>query len=167
MSEIVLKPQLLTAERFEPFGDVVEAAAMANAPMNDLRFERFDDLVELDIDSKPAGRASISIARCRTPTQLPYRVEMVERHPLGSQAFIPLQRFVFIVVVGPAGESIEAVDLRAFVTNGRQGINYHKGVWHMPLVALEAGQEFLVIDRLGDGANCDQVYLSDAVTLIQ
>jgi ureidoglycolate lyase len=92
---------------------------------------------------------------------------MVERHPLGSQAFIPLQRFVFIVVVGPAGEAIEAQDLRAFVSNGRQGINYHRGVWHMPLIALEAGHEFLVIDRIGEGANCDQVFLSDTVTLAQ
>jgi ureidoglycolate lyase len=90
---------------------------------------------------------------------------MVERHPLGSQSFIPLQRFSFIIVVGPAGESIDATDLKAFVTNGRQGINYHKGVWHMPLIALEAGHECLVIDRVGEGANCDQVFLSDTVTL--
>ncbi|HSD70292.1 MAG TPA: ureidoglycolate lyase, partial [Woeseiaceae bacterium] len=98
---------------------------------------------------------------------LPYRIEMVERHPLGSQAFIPLQRFVFIVVVGPAGESIAAEDLRAFASNGRQGINYLRGVWHMPLIALEAGHDFLVIDRIGGGANLDQVFLSETVILTQ
>lgn len=167
MSGITLRPSPLTAERFAPFGNVVEAAASTHAAMNELRFERFDNLVDVDIDASRHGRVGVSIARCRMPTRLPYRIEMVERHPLGSQAFIPLQRFVFIVVVGPTGESIEAEDLRAFISNGRQGVNYHKGVWHMPLIALEAGHDFLVIDRIGDGANCDQVYLSDTVTLTQ
>jgi ureidoglycolate lyase len=165
MSSITLTPLPLTAERFAEFGNVVEAEASSQAPMNEQRFERFDKLVDIDVDAEGDGHVGVSIARCRTPTRFPYRIEMVERHPLGSQAFIPLQRFSFIVVVGPAGESIDATDLKAFVTNGRQGINYHKGVWHMPLIALEAGHEFLVIDRVGEGANCDQVFLSDAVTL--
>jgi ureidoglycolate lyase len=165
VSAITLAPKLLSAERFAPFGNVIEAATTSPATMNGVRFERFDDLVDLDIDTESEGRVSVSIARCRTPTRLPYRVEMVERHPLGSQAFIPLQRFVFIVVVGPPGESIEAADLQAFITNGRQGINYRRGVWHMPLIALESGHDFLVIDRTGEGANCDQVFLSDNVTL--
>ncbi len=167
MSNITLRPMPLTAERFAPYGNVVEAAASSHAPMNELRFERFDNLVDVDVEASQQGRVGVSIARCRLPTRLPYRVEMVERHPLGSQAFIPLQRFAFIVVVGPAGEAIEAEDLRAFISNGRQGINYHRGVWHMPLIALEAGHDFLVIDRIGEGANCDQVYLSDTVTLTQ
>ncbi len=167
MTDIILRPLPLTAERFAPYGNVVEAAASAHAQMNELRFERFDNLVDVNVDASKHGHVGVSIARCRLPTRLPYRVEMVERHPLGSQAFIPLQRFVFMVVVGPAGESIEAEDLRAFVSNGRQGINYHRGVWHMPLIALEAGHDFLVIDRIGKGANCDQVYLSDTVTLTQ
>lgn len=167
MSELTLRPLPLTAERFAEFGNVVESAPSSHAAMNEQRFERFDDLVDIDIDAKPDGRVSVSIARCRMPTRFPYRVEMVERHPRGSQAFIPLQRFSFIVVVGPAGESIEAEDLEAFVTNGRQGINYHKGVWHMPLIALEAGHDFLVIDRVGEGANCDQVFLGDTVMLVQ
>jgi ureidoglycolate lyase len=167
MSQITLTPLPLTAERFAPYGNVVEAAPASHAPMNEQRFERFDNLVDIDVDALNDGHVGVSIARCRMPTRFPYRVEMVERHPLGSQAFIPLQRFSFIVVVGPAGESIEATDLRAFVTNGRQGVNYHKGVWHMPLIALESGHDFLVIDRVGEGPNCDQVFLSETVTLVQ
>jgi ureidoglycolate lyase len=97
---------------------------------------------------------------------LPYRFDMVERHPLGSQAFVPLNGQRFVVVVAPPGESVEIESLRAFVTNGRQGVNYHRGTWHMPLIALEAGQEFLVIDRAGEGANCDPVVLSERVTLL-
>ncbi|MCI0516891.1 MAG: ureidoglycolate lyase [Woeseiaceae bacterium] len=167
MSDITLRPLPLTAERFAPYGNVVEAAATVHAPMNEQRFDRYDDLVDVDIETSQHGRVNVSIVRCRTPARLPYRVEMVERHPLGSQAFIPLQRFVFIVVVGPAGESIAAEDLRAFVSNGRQGINYRRGVWHMPLIALEAGHDFLVIDRIGEGANLDQVFLSETVILTQ
>jgi ureidoglycolate lyase len=167
MSQFTLTPLPLTAERFAPYGNVVEAAQSSHAPMNQQRFERFDNLVDIDVDARNDGHVGVSIARCRAPTRFPYRVEMVERHPLGSQAFIPLQRFSFIIVVGPAGESIDASDLRAFVSNGRQGINYHTGVWHMPLIALEAGHEFLVIDRLGEGPNCDQVFLSENVTLVQ
>lgn len=161
-----LNPLPLTAERFEPFGDVIAAAPDARRSMNDARFERYDDLARVRVDPESGGRVAVSIARCRAPTTLPYRFDMIERHPLGSQAFIPLNGQRFVVVVAPPGESADIDDLRAFVTNGRQGVNYHRGVWHMPLIALEAGQEFLVIDRAGEGANCDQLILSEHVTLL-
>jgi len=90
---------------------------------------------------------------------------MVERHPLGSQAFIPLAEFPFVVVVAPPGESVARGDLCAFVTNGKQGINYHRGTWHMPLIALEAGQRFLVIERGGDESNCDEHSLAEPILL--
>ena len=133
--------------------------------MNTGRFERFDDLGRVETDRK--GRVAISIARCRVATALPYRFEVVERHPHGSQAFVPLGSFRFVVVVAPPAETVEADDLRAFVTNGRQGINYRRGTWHMPLIALEAGQEFLVIDRAGDSPNCDEHSLGETVVLAE
>ena len=160
---ITLEPQLLTGERFAAYGDVIEAAADRVAAMNTGRFERFDELGNVDIDR--SGRVAISIARCRAATTLPYRFDLVERHPHGSQAFVPLSGFRFVVVVAPQAETVEAEDLRAFVTNGRQGINYHRGTWHMPLIALEAGQEFLVIDRAGDSPNCDEHSLGETVLL--
>jgi len=162
---IRLEPQLLTSERFAPYGDVIEASAAKSAGMNAARFERFDDLGRVETDR--AGRTAISIARCRVATALPYRFDLVERHPHGSQAFVPLKPFRFIVVVAPPGEAVVADDLRAFVTNGRQGINYHRGTWHMPLIALEAGQEFLVIDRAGNSPNCDEHSLDDTVLLAE
>ena len=131
--------------------------------MNDAHFERFSDLAEIDADGR---HASISIARCRMPTSLPYRFDLVERHPLGTQAFVPLSHFMFFVVVGRAAESVEPEDLEAFVTNGSQGVNYRKGVWHMPMIALEGGQEFLIVDRGADTDNCDEHYFSDPVTLL-
>ena len=159
MSDRVIRPQPLTADAFALFGDVVQSAAVSDKGMNDARFARFDDLVGLDIATEPPGRASISIARCNTPSALPYRVVMMERHPLGSQAFIPLQEFEFVVVVAPPGDTLDESRIHAFRSNGRQGINYRRGTWHMPLIALQKGQKFLVIDRLGEGNNCEQVDL--------
>ena len=116
---------------------------------------------------KDDGRVAISIVRCRVATTLPSHVDMVERHPLGSQAFVPLTPCRMIVVVGPPEESVEAGDLRAFVSNGRQGVNYHRGTWHMPLIAFDSGQEFLVIDRASDAPNCDEHSLDEAIMLVE
>lgn len=160
---ITLRPELLTSERFAPYGDVIEASRDNSNAMNEARFERFDNLCDVDLGD---GDVSISVARCRTPTSLPYRVDMVERHPLGSQAFVPLTRSRMVVVVAPPGEGVDASELRAFVTNGRQGINYHRGAWHMPLIAFEAGQEFLVVDRGGEESNCEQ-HMLEAVVMLE
>jgi ureidoglycolate lyase len=165
MSGVTLRPVPITTERFAPYGDVIHAAPATMQAMNDARFERFDDLARVDVDETEGGRVAISIARSKTPTTLPHRFDMVERHPLGSQAFIPLAPFSFVVVVAPAGESVDIGDLRAFVTNGSQGINYHKGVWHMPLIATEGRQTFLVIDRVPGENNCEQVVFGESVVL--
>ncbi|MDH3338278.1 MAG: ureidoglycolate lyase [Gammaproteobacteria bacterium] len=162
---ITLRAKPLTKERFAPYGDVIESVVDRTTAMNAARFERFDDLCAVDM--KDDGRVAVSIARCRVATSLPYRFDVVERHPLGSQAFVPLMPCKLIVVVAPPEESVEASDLRAFVTNGRQGINYHRGTWHMPLIAFDAGQEFLIIDRAGDVPNCDEHSLDEAVMLVE
>jgi len=162
---IHLKAEVLTRERFAPFGDVIETAADRAGEMNASRFDRFDDLCRVETDR--AGRVAVSIARCRVATALPYRFDIVERHPNGSQAFVPLGSWRFVIVVAPPDESVQASDLRAFVTNGRQGVNYHRGTWHMPLIAFEAGQEFLVIDRAGGLPNCDEHALDESVLLLE
>lgn len=163
MNDSTLRALPITPERFAPFGDIIHASSHAKAVMNDARFERFGGLADVDAEGI---LASISIARCKLPTSLPYRFDLMERHPLGSQAFVPLSRFRFFVVVAPVGETVEPGDLRAFVTNGRQGVNYRRGVWHMPMIALEAGQEFLIVDRGADGENCEEHILSEPVTLL-
>jgi ureidoglycolate lyase len=164
MSESALRPVPITTERFAPYGDVIHASTAAKAAMNDARFERYDDLAKIDVESA-GGRVAISIARCKTPARFPHRIDMVERHPHGSQAFIPLAPFSFIVVVAPAGEAVDAADLCAFVTNGTQGVNYHKGVWHMPMIAMEAGQEFLIVDRAPSTDNCEEFILGNPLLL--
>jgi len=160
---ISLQAQVLTRERFAPYGDVIETSREGSNAMNDARFERFDDLCKIDLIND--GQVAVSIARCRTPTSLPLRLDLVERHPLGSQAFIPLTRCKMVIVVAPPEATVDGSALRAFVTNGRQGINYHRGTWHMPLIAFAAGQEYLIIDRGGEEANCDTHTLADAVLL--
>jgi ureidoglycolate lyase len=163
MGGVTLKPLPLTRERFAPFGDVIETASERRESMNESRFDRFDDLADVDVDA----RVAISIARSRMATVLPYRFDVIERHPLGSQALVPLDPFRFVVVVAPPGQSAETGDLQAFITNGRQGINYRRGTWHMPMIAFEAGQRFLVIDRAGSGPNCDEHVLDEPVLLLE
>ena len=158
-----LRPRPLTPTRFAPFGDVIEAVGAHAIEMNDGRCERFADLCRIESDGG-AGIA-VGIVRSKVATALPYRLAKLERHPLGSQAFIPLKPCRFVVVVGPPREVIEPSDLRAFVTNGRQGVNYRRGTWHMPLVAPEIGQEFLVIDRIANGPNCDECYFAPSVVV--
>lgn len=160
---ITLKPEPLTAERFAPYGEVIETSRGGADAMNAARFERFDDLCNVDLSND--GRIAVSIARCRTPTSLPLRLDIVERHPLGSQAFIPLSPCKMVIVVAPPEESVDASDLRAFVTNGRQGFNYRRGTWHMPLISFAAGQEYLIIDRGGSEANCEEHTLDDVIYL--
>lgn len=167
---LLLRALAINAENFLPYGDVIEAAPATRTGMNAERFDRFNDLAGVDVSPDSGGRACISIARCTTATALPYRFNLIERHPLGSQAFVPLGRFSFVVVVAPPGETVAASALRAFITNGRQGVNYRRGVWHMPLIALQPGQEFLVVDRGGAGDadnNYEERLLDTAVTLLQ
>ena len=152
----------LTRERFAPYGDVIDAHAMHARSMNDTRFDRFDDLCRIDVDG---GRVAVSITVSRVATRLPYAVKLVERHPRGSQAFVPLSPCRMILVVAPPAEGVTADDLVAFETNGLQGFNYARGTWHMPLIALHAGQRFLIVDRFADGPNCDVHELDEAVML--
>jgi len=98
------------------------------------------------------------------PRQFPLKVSTVERHPLGSQAFIPLSKNPYLVLVAPHGE-FNPSGLRAFLAEAGQGVNYAKGVWHHALVALDEVSEFIVIDRGGAGSNCEEVQLREPVTI--
>ena len=160
---LVLKPQALTREAFAPYGDVIEAGPGQTKTMNDERFERYDDLCRVETDA--GGRVAVGIASCIEATVLPHEFDRVERHPHGSQAFVPLGFCRFVVAVAPPGEIVTAADICAFVTNGQQGVNYHRGTWHMPLIAPEQGQRFLIVDRAGDSPNCEERRLDQPLTL--
>ena len=158
---IVAEP--LTAEAFASFGDVIEADnAVRQFPINGGNTTRYHDLAK--IDPGPDGHAIVSIFRGE-PRALPFPVEMMERHPLGSQAFVPMSGRPYLVVVAPAGTPPTAQDLRVFLARGDQGVNYARGVWHHPLLALDGVSDFVVIDRAGNGNNCDEVTLAEAVRI--
>lgn len=154
MAAHVIEAEPLTREAFAPFGDVVETEGARHYPINRGTVERFDDVAAVDVGED--GRVVVGIVECRDATQVPVPVRVIERHPQGSQAFIPIDEVVMCVVVAPAGDAVTPADLRAFVSNGRQGVNYRRGTWHMPLVAFESGQRFLVVDRGGPGNNCEE-----------
>lgn len=166
MSTLKLTAMPLTREGFAAFGDVIEVAGADHFPINEGRVERYHDLAAVAIDVDTGGRPLISIFKANEKTTLPAQVRVVERHPRGSQAFIPMHAEPMVVVVAPAGEGVRPQDLRAFISNGQQGVNYHTGVWHMPLIASEVGQQSLVVDRGGPGDNCDELYLEDEVIFV-
>ena len=158
MNGLQLMPMPLEREAFAPFGEVIEASdAAQHLTINAGNTERYHDLA--NIEPGAGGRAIVSIFRGQ-PRPLPFQVTMMERHPLGSQAFVPLSGRAYLVVVAPAGPAPKACDLRVFLARGDQGVNYAPGVWHHPLLALGEVSDFLVIDRGGPGDNCDEVELT-------
>jgi len=163
MGEIRIDLEPLTREAFAPFGDVIEIRGARHFPINRGAIERYHDLAALDIDAD--GRAIVSIMACNRASHLPYRVEVIERHPVGSQAFVPMDPVRMIVAVIEPGDDPDPRKLRAFVSDGRQGVNYRAGVWHMPLIAEREGQQYLIVDRAGPGANCDEIELAETVIL--
>ncbi len=152
-----LTPQPLTRAAFAPFGDVIETAGAAHFTINEGNTERFHDLARVDVESG-GGRALINVFRAQ-PLALPIAIAMMERHPLGSQAFVPLEARSFLVVVAAPETRPDPTDLRAFLAVAGQGVNYAKAVWHHPVLALEAETDFLVVDRGGPGDNVDVVTL--------
>lgn len=142
-----LKAQKLTPEAFAPFGDVIDARVSESFPINGGRTQRHHDLARVEILDAPS-RPLISVFVSQ-PVTLPLELELLERHPLGSQAFMPLHEERFVVVVAPPGDDIDPDGIRAFVTDGRQGVNYRAGTWHAIHSVLEREGEFLVVDRAG------------------
>lgn len=143
----------LTAEIFAPFGDVIERRGSPSFLINSDMCDRYHDLARLEFIGDGA-RPILSIGHGR-PYELPLRLAMVERHPLGSQAFVPLSDRPFLVVVaadndGSPGEPV------AFMTNGAQGVNYHRNTWHGVLTPLGEESDFLIVDRGGDGDNLQE-----------
>jgi ureidoglycolate lyase len=156
VSAVKLQAQALTREAFAPFGDVIEAAGAESFAINQGTTERFHDLAGIDV-VLGGDRTLVNIFRGQ-PRSFPFAVTMMERHPLGSQTFVPLDRRRYLVVVAAPDTDPTAQDLRAFLAGGDQGVNYHRGVWHHPLLVLDQVSDFLVIDRGGTGDNLDEVF---------
>ena len=149
----IISARPLTRDAFAPFGDVLDTEWENHFPINAGRCERYHDLARVEADG-PGAHLLISIFR-GTPYEFPLRLAMVERHPLGSQAFMPLSRSPFLVVVcadGPDGPGKP----HAFVTRPGQGVSYPRNRWHGVLTPIGSPQDFLVVDRGGDGTNLEE-----------
>lgn len=159
-SMIVVKLERLDKASFAPFGDVIEIDGSDWFPINQGSTRRYHDLAPVHI-SGDDGRAGISLAR-GDAFNYPVVITMLERHPLGTQAWIPCTQTPFIAVVAPNGpdDRPDEAGLRAFYVQGSQGINYRQGVWHHPLRTLGQQGDFIVVDRIGTAPNCDEHTLS-------
>ncbi len=166
MARIDIQVMPLTKAAFAPFGDVIEAEGSQSYAINDGFATRHHDLAALDL-LEAGGRPLLNIFRAR-PWPQPICIRMLERHPLSSQAFMPLGDRPFLAVVAAPGEAPRPDEIRAFATNGRQGVNYRRGVWHHPLLVLDQAADFVVIDRGAadatdaSDANCDIVRFDEA-----
>lgn len=156
-----LAPQPLTQAAFAPFGDVIETEGRDSFQINDGYADRFHDLANIDL-SEADGKTLMSIFRAR-PRPRPLLIDMMERHPMSSQAFIPMTETPFLVLVAPADVEPHPDNLKLFKTNGKQGVNFHRGVWHFPLLVEQENQPFLIVDRGGPEKNCDLHYFADGV----
>jgi len=155
--------EALTKEAFSPFGDVLETTAVEPQLINFGDTQKFGSLAQVAVGK--GGVAQISIYRSRA-IDLPFRIHRVECHPLGSQAFYPLHQRPFPVVVARAGVPPGVSDLRVFLTNGRQGVNLHPGVWHHYQLSLGQDSDYLVIDRAGEGDNYREQRFEEEVWLV-
>jgi len=161
MSDRILHAAPLTAQDFAPFGDIIDTEGRSFRWINEGTSQRFDDLAHVDV-LEAQGRPLISIFRA-TPQLLPFRVRSLERHPLSSQSFHPLDGRPFLVIVAAEGAEPIAERMRAFVSSGHQGINYRRNTWHHSLIALEQTSSFLVVDRGGPEENCEEISVGDPV----
>ncbi|WP_323784023.1 ureidoglycolate lyase [Thalassovita sp.] len=151
----VIKTEPLTAAAFAPFGDVLQAEGAPDKIINQGYCGRFHDRAKMDFG--PGGRAGISIFKAE-PRALPYCLDLVERHPDGSQAFIPMSMDDWLVIVAGDDNGTPA-DFRAFLAAPGQAINFHRGIWHGVLTPLHAPGLFAVIDRIGATPNLEEARL--------
>lgn len=156
MERINIEP--LTEEAFAPFGEVIDLNKAEHYPINNGMCTRFNDLATVQLGGKNA-RPLVNIFRGK-PYDLPLHLKMVERHPLGSQAFLPMTKRPFLVIVAADRDGIPQKPL-AFLTKPGQGINIGQNVWHGVLTTLGEQSDFVVIDRGGDGNNLEEFFFDD------
>ncbi len=159
---IDLKIAPLTAKKFALFGDVIEADGAPDKFINQGLCGRHHDLAQLEFIS---GQAGVSVFDAQ-PRKLPYVLEMVERHPSGSQTFLPMTQHPFLVIVAPDEQGKPGLP-QAFLTQAGQGINYHRNTWHGVLTPLHAPGLFAVVDRIGEGPNLEEFWFDTPYRIVE
>ena len=148
--EKIIKPIKITRSNFTAFGDLISTNDINPMNINAGYAKRFDNLADLNTE-KNGGKTIVSIFSSLKRT-FPMKIDMMEKHPLGSQAFIPMKETTFLSFVAPPGKSPEINKIQSFIIPPKTGINYKPGIWHFPLISTE-DTTFLVIDRKGSGEN--------------
>ena len=148
--EKIVKPIKITRSNFSAYGDLISADDISSMDINAGYAKRFDNLANVDTSSE-GGKTIVSIFSA-LKRAFPMKIDMMEKHPLGSQSFIPMKETTFLSFVAPAGEFPEISKIQSFIIPPKTGINYKPGIWHFPLISTE-DTNFLVIDRKGDGNN--------------
>jgi len=150
MMEKIIKPLEITRENFAIYGDLIATNDVKPIKINAGYAKRFDDLASI-ATTKDAGKTVVSIFSALKRT-FPMKIDMMEKHPLGSQAFIPMKDTTFLVLVAPQGDSLNLNKIESFIVPPGIGINYKPETWHFPLISTE-NMNFLVVDRKGPGDN--------------
>jgi ureidoglycolate lyase len=157
-----MRIEKLTRDMFAPFGDMITVTGAQHYPINGGTTERFHDLALIDV-SDLDGRPLLSLFRSKSRS-LPFEIRIMERHPLGSQAFIPLSKDPYLVIVALPGDFDERT-VRVFLAERGEGVNYAKGVWHHALFALGQESDFIVVARGGPGGNCEEIALQRPILI--
>lgn len=155
-----IRIQPITAAAFAPFGDLMDCSGAPDKIINQGQCGRYHDRARLDFIE---GTAGVSMFNAE-PRSLPLKLDMMERHPKGSQAFIPMTQSGFLVVVATDQDGAPGTPM-AFETQPGQAINFHRGVWHGVLTPLQAPGLFAVIDRIGTGDNLEEHWFTTDVTI--
>jgi len=150
MTEKIIKPIPITKNNFSQFGDMISTSEIKPIEINNGYAKRYDSIANLNT-SKDNGETTISIFSA-LKRNFPMKIDMMEKHPLGSQAFIPLKETTFLAFVAPNGDKPDLNKIEAFIIPPGIGINYKPGTWHFPLISTE-DMNFLVVDRKGSGDN--------------
>jgi len=148
--EKIIIPNKITKDNFSYFGDIISTKDVKPIDINEGYAKRFDDLANIDI-SNSEGKAIVSIFSA-LKRNFPMKIDMMEKHPLGSQAFIPMKETTFLVLVAPQGDKPDINMIKSFIVPPGIGINYKPGIWHFPLIST-VDMNFLVVDRKGPGNN--------------
>ena len=162
--KITIKPKKITKKKLKKFGDLISIKKVKPININNGYAKRFNDLCRINTSLKKGVTiTSIFSAKKR---KFPMKIDMMEKHPLGSQAFIPMDETKFLVFVAPKGKKPNIKKIESFIVPKQTGVNYKPGTWHFPLISTK-NMNFLVIDRKGKGKNLiihkfkkEKIYLS-------
>ena len=148
--KLIVEPKPITKENFSKFGDMITTENIKPLEINNGYAKRFDEIAKIDTSSQN-GETTISIFSA-LKRSFPMKIDMIEKHPLGSQAFIPMKETTFLTLVAPEGEKPDLEKIESFIVPKGIGVNYKTGIWHFPLISTE-DMDFLVVDRKGSGDN--------------